>query len=1430
MMPQYPHVYTSGAAGAMLSATGSRFILPIGTTREDGEEAEEVIIPPAKPVPPRVGERLMPVSELDNLARGAFPGYKSLNRIQSVVYPTAYGTNENMLICAPTGAGKTDVAVLTILRVISQYLMGDVHSLKPAAMASSIRRDDFKIIYVAPMKALAAEIVRKVGKRLAWLNVKVRELTGDMQMTRQEIAETQMIVTTPEKWDVVTRKPTGEGELASKVRLLIIDEVHLLNEDRGAVIETIVARTLRQVESSQSLIRIVGLSATLPNYIDVADFLRVSRYTGLFFFDSSFRPVPLEQHFLGVKGKPNSQQSKKNLDAVVFKKVSELVKQGHQVMVFVHARKETVKSAEAIREAALLEGNLEDFDTSEHPQYDSFRREIGTSRNKEMKQLFDRGFGIHHAGMLRSDRNMMEKMFEARAIKVLCCTATLAWGVNLPAHAVIIKGTQVYDSGKGSFVDLSVLDVLQIFGRAGRPGMESSGVGYIATTHDKLDHYLDAITAQHPIESKFIVGMIDSLNAEISLGTVANVTEGVQWVGYTYLFVRMRRNPMVYGMTHDEPADDPQLGNRRNLLVTAAARKLADARMIQFEESTGAFTITDLGRIAAKYYIRHTSIETFNKEFRPVMSEADVLGMLSMSTEFDQIQVRENEVPELKHLMDEVIPCQVKGGTDTSQGKVNILLQGYISRAYIEDFALVSDTAYSAQNGGRIIRALLEIAISKKWAGASAVLMSMSKAVEMRMWPYQHPLAQFDLSQEVVYNLQQWADELPVSDLVTQTAVDLGQLIHMNERHGAALLRAAKQLPSAAISYAVKPLSSDLLRIAVTIKKAFEWSARVHGSTEFFWLWVEDHEGVDILQWHHLLFHQGTDLLDVDFTIPVVGGKLPPSVCIRFVSDKWLGAEQEIPVDLSEIVLPTILDVHTELLDVPLLSVSAIPDSSVSRSYSQLIANFNAIQTQCFWPIVHSQHNVLLCGPTACGKSTVAYLAIWQALRNAPGSDVVVVTPDYTSARHTVMAIKPYARVTGARLNRIDSAADLPESTKGSIQVVAAPILAAMFSNLFLENWLKRISLVVFEDLDALDAPYELSITNILRATQTQRIRIVATSASLNDPSTLADWLNVYPQFTHSFLPSDRDTPLDITTQTFTIPHSAALMKAMIKPAYATARSIPPGQNAIFFVPSRAQCYSVAADLVKQCAIDFDTQGFLGSGLTSEDIQPVLARLRNSNLADALAHGIGIYHNDLPLMDKRLVMGLYAEGTVRVLVVPRETCWTLPVRASAVLVLGAQYMYIRGDGAERQVKDYTVRELVKMQGLAVQHGVPGRVHLMCQAEQRDTYMRFLERGQPLESALLDEEGDFERWFGGKKKAGMVRSKQDAVDMLSWTFLARRLSSNPSYYGAVVGARDAVLSRLVDAAWKKSVDTAAHAASAAVPPMPASGAGGEQVTS
>nr|GAT54051.1 predicted protein [Mycena chlorophos] len=1420
-----PHIYssTSMVQGNVLSQFGSRYLLPLGTERHMWEDHEEVIIPPANPVPPRITERLVPVAELDPLARGSFPGYTTLNRIQSIVYPTAYKSNENMLVCAPTGAGKTDVAMLTILRVLDQH-RNTLSSSTP--IASTINKNDFKIIYVAPMKALASEIVRKFSKRLKWLSIEVRELTGDMQLTKAEIAQTQVIVTTPEKWDVVTRKPTGEGELASALRLLIIDEVHLLNEERGAVIETIVARTLRQVESSQSVIRIVGLSATLPNYMDVAEFLSVSRYKGLFYFDSSFRPVPLEQHFIGIKGKPNSPTSKRNLDNVTFKKVSELVAQGHQVMVFVHARKETVKAAQALREAAQKEGSLDDFSCQEHEDWGRFRKSISESRNREMRELFEDGFGIHHAGMLRSDRNMMERMFEARAIKVLCCTATLAWGVNLPAHAVVIKGTQVYDSAKGAFVDLSVLDVLQVFGRAGRPGLESSGEGYICTTEDKLVHYLEAVTSQNPIESQFQSGMADSLNAEISLGTVANIRDGVRWLGYTYYFVRMRKNPFVYGISRD--GDDPQLGSHRNDLMDIAARKLSEAKMIEYDRTSGELKATDLGRIASKYYIRHASIVIFNETFRPRMSEADVLGMLSRSTEFEQIQVRESEAKELE-AMEEIIPCDVpvgakptedrddngakggkngkgppvrsagakgtgendppRSGASTSQGKVNILLQGYISRLPVEDFALVSDTMYVAQNGGRIVRALLEIAISRKWANVSAVLMGLSKAIEKRLWPFDQPLRQFELKNDLFYNLERWADEWSPAELAGQSPEDLGNLLHMNKQHGQALLNAAQQFPSAQVSYKLRPLGFDVLKIAVTLMPTFTWS-KVHGSIEPFWLWVEDHQGVNIFQLSHLVFRPGSEAVDVDFVISIPERHPPPSVTIRFVSDRWMGAENETFVPLEGIVMPTSSHSHTPRLELPFLSTSVLRNPAVERLLSGRVHNFNSIQTQSFWPLMNTQWHSLLCAPGGSGKSTMMRVAAWLTISKAESAWVLVIAPT-RSAESEIVSEFRMNTIPGVT---IESNASLARPTQGKvIRTVTAGDLLAAISQRDPKLPLRGLDVVLCDNLEQLSPAYELAVSLLRHAVQLCPTRFIGFSNSLRDPADLANWLNVDSPALLSFRPRDRDQSLATSTLTFTVPHSAALFKAMAKPAYTAIQSASVGESAIIFVPSRSQCRPVAYDLITQCALEQETdKGFLSEGVPEHRLEDYLARLRDTTLIDVVSRGVGFFHEGIKRADRNLMLEMYAEGLVRVLIVPRDSCRMLPVRAGVVIVMGSQWVHVSADGKDRQLRDYGLEEMVRMQSRAVRHAGIGHFHLFCQVEAKDTFLRFLEDGLPLESSLMGS-AELRSWYQSHEHL----DKQQLVDALSFTFLARRIATNPTYYDCAGSARDENLSRLVD---------------------------------
>lgn len=115
-----------------------------------------MIIPARKPTAPAKGEQIVAITQLDEWAQQAFQGYKSLNRIQSRIFQTAYDSNENILVCAPTGAGKTNIAMITILREISSNMK-----------YMTIQKDDFKIVYVAPMKALAAEMTATFGKRLS---------------------------------------------------------------------------------------------------------------------------------------------------------------------------------------------------------------------------------------------------------------------------------------------------------------------------------------------------------------------------------------------------------------------------------------------------------------------------------------------------------------------------------------------------------------------------------------------------------------------------------------------------------------------------------------------------------------------------------------------------------------------------------------------------------------------------------------------------------------------------------------------------------------------------------------------------------------------------------------------------------------------------------------------------------------------------------------------------------------------------------------------------------------------------------------------------------------------------------------------------------------------------------------------------------------
>lgn len=140
------------------------------------------------------------------------------------MFHTLFHTDSNVLIGAPTGSGKTIMSELAMLRVFKQT---------PKS----------KIIYVAPLKALAKERIIDWKKRLenGPLGKVVLELTGDVTPDLKALTKADVLITTPEKWDGISRN-WQHRSYVQEVALVIIDEIHLLGQERGPVIEVIVSR------------------------------------------------------------------------------------------------------------------------------------------------------------------------------------------------------------------------------------------------------------------------------------------------------------------------------------------------------------------------------------------------------------------------------------------------------------------------------------------------------------------------------------------------------------------------------------------------------------------------------------------------------------------------------------------------------------------------------------------------------------------------------------------------------------------------------------------------------------------------------------------------------------------------------------------------------------------------------------------------------------------------------------------------------------------------------------------------------------------------------------------------------------------------------------------------------------------------------------
>jgi pre-mRNA-splicing helicase BRR2 len=1371
--------------------------LPETSWRATKKGYEEVHVPAVQSIPNK-DELLVPIKDLPKWTHAAFKGMTELNRIQSKLCQVALTTSENLLLCAPTGAGKTNVACLAMLNVLGQY------QTRPQETSTDIDPNvdkayhfdlqAFKIIYIAPMKALVQEVVKNFRSRLKDYGITVRELSGDSSLTRQQISETQVIVTTPEKWDIVTRQ--GEGRAYTQlVKLVIIDEIHLLHDERGPVLESIVARVIRQVETTAEPIRLLGLSATLPNYVDVATFLRVKPDKGLFFFDHSYRPVPLQMQYIGITER-NAFKRVQLQNEICYEKAIDQRRERHQLLIFVHSRAECGKTAKALRDIAIARDELSLFLRDGSASQEILREESTTVKNVDLKDVLPNGFAIHHAGMAQEDRELVEDLFADRHISVLCCTATLAWGVNLPAHAVIIRGTQIYDPSKGRWAELSPLDVLQMLGRAGRPQYDSQGEGIILTQHSQLQYYLSLTNLQLPVESQMIKNLSDHLNAEVVLGSVQSVAEAMDWLSYTFLYVRMLQNPTLYGISEDSLKEDPTLKSRRRDLAHTAAGILEKSHLLRYDRKSGALQTTPLGRIASQYYISHKSMGVYIRNMRPNLSEIELLRLMALSGEFAHITVREEEKLELVKLAGRV-PIPVKESPSEPSAKVNMLLQAYISRLKLDGFALVADMAFIQQSAARIMRALFEIALKRNWASLARLCLDISNMVSYRVWRSQSPLRQFKHVPEVVCRKLERKSDIDWERYTDLTPSDLGELVGV-VKMGRVLHKLVHQFPRVELSAQIQPITRSLLRVELSIVPTFQFDVDVHGYSQFFHLVVEDINGEIIL--HHetitIKIKDSEKEQVIVFTVAILE-PLQPAYFIRLLSDRWLHSASVLPISFNAMILPAKFPPPTELLDLQPLLPKALGESAFAKMFP--FSSFNPIQTQTFHELYKTGRNCLICAPSNSGKTICAVFAILHMLTSNAEGKCVYVTPtddiaDPVYEQLTTLFGNLLQKTSIVRLSG-ETAPDLEFLSTGKIIVASVKQWDSLSRRWRQRKAVQAVTLMIFDDLHFLGGEYGPTLEILISRTRyissqleqpgsgSGAIRIIGLSASLANAKDVGDWMGVPSKNVFNFSPKTRTFPLEIYFQSFEHTNFSGRLMAMAKPVFTAVVRHYDGKSALIYVPSKRQAQLTAIDMMTFC----ESQGQLSflDKSADQNIEAIIGDFREQALQQVAAFGIGFVHNGMMESDWNAIMQLYNSGCIRVLVCPADLCWKVRCLAHLVVIMGTESF----DGREGRHVDYPIVDLLHMMG---RHHIDasGKCVILCHAPKKEQLKKLLYDPLPIESHIDSYLHDP---LNSEIVTKTVSSMQDAIDFLTWTFLYRRFAKNPTYYG-LRGTSNALISQ------------------------------------
>lgn len=664
--------------------------------------------------PPVVrGIRLIPTTSLHDMQKTVF-SFPIFNAVQSQCFTCAYESDDNLVVSAPTGSGKTVVMELGILRILPQIRSGSV-----------------KVVYQAPTKSLCSERYRDWQAKFSVFDVQCAELTGDTDAsTLRSVANAGIIITTPEKWDSVTRKWKDHAKLMDMIRLFLIDEVHILRDSRGATLEAIVSR----MKSAGSKIRFMALSATIPNSEDIAAWLTRGEHARYLpaqreLFDDSFRPVQLKKHILGHEGPYNPWA----FDAAMTERIPDVIaRYGKRkpVMVFCPTKESTIKTANRL------------VDSWQHTASGirawSAPRHAIQVENEQLQKVVASGVAFHNASLSIQDRHAVERGYLNGEIMIICSTSTLAVGINLPCYLVILKGTQAYsDAGLQEY---SSLEVMQMLGRAGRPQHETEACAVVLCLNERVKKYEKMVAGEEVLESSLHQNLIEHLNAEIGIGTITSISTAKQWLSSTFLNIRLKQNPKYYDVDMNNEVNDLD-----NVLLKCCEKDLALLKDAQFIEDNGRLRSTEYGQAMARYCTKFETMKSFMN--LPVKAKvSQILSTLVQAFELKDFRLKHNEKAFYKELNQaNEIRYPVKVDVALTEHKVSILIQARLGSAPIgknpknkftgsQVRQLQLDTNGVIAHARRLIRCMVDMLIQRGDSIGVKSALELARSIAAGVW------------------------------------------------------------------------------------------------------------------------------------------------------------------------------------------------------------------------------------------------------------------------------------------------------------------------------------------------------------------------------------------------------------------------------------------------------------------------------------------------------------------------------------------------------------------------------------------------------------------------------------------------------------------------------------------------------------------------